>query len=118
MLYATNLSKMLDEVFTLPYQFKMVDDTFVYDSVKKEKDGSTKIEVVIPGYGKEDLKLSVVDNTLTLSSNLEGKKFSRKWKLSDSVDVNKIKSECKNGILTISLIEKQKDNKTTDITID
>ena len=118
MLYTTNLSKMLDEVFSFPYQTKILDDAFVYDSLKKEKDGTTKIEVVIPGYGKEDLKLNISDNILTLSSDLEGKKFSRKWKLSDSIDVKKIKSECKNGILTISLSEKQKDSKTTNITID
>jgi HSP20 family molecular chaperone IbpA len=117
-MYSYNLNKMINDIFLIPYQTKILDDSFVFDSFKKEKDGSTKIEVVIPGYGKEDLKLSVVDNTLTLSSELEGKKFSRKWKLSDSVDVKKIKSECKNGILTISLSEKQKDNKTTDITID
>ena len=118
MLYTTNLSRMIDEVFNIPYYTKVLDDSFVYDLIKKEKDGSTKIEVVIPGYGKEDLKLKIVDNTLTLSSDVEGKKFSRKWKLSDSIDTKKIKSECKNGILTISLSEKQKNNKTTDITID
>ena len=102
MLYTNSLSRMLDEVFA--YQTRILDDAFVYDSVVKQKDGQTKIDVVVPGYAKEDLKLDVSDGILTLSSDLKEKKFSRKWKLTDNVDVKKIKAECKNGILTFCLI--------------
>lgn len=119
-MYYTSLSKIIDDVFTFPYGIpqKLGDPSFVYDLIKKEKDGSTKIEVVIPGYAKEDLKLNVVDNTLTLSCDVEGKNFSRKWRLSETIDVKKIKAECKNGILIIFLSEKQRDSKTTNINIE
>ena len=118
-MYYTSLSKLLDDVFTFPYgAAQILSDAFVYDSVKTEKDGSTKISVVVPGYSKEDLKLEVSDGTLKLSSETEGKSLKRLWKISDSVDTKKIKADCKNGILTISLPLKEKNSKITTITIE
>ena len=117
MYYTTSLSKILDNVFTFPYYTQPLDDSFIYDSVKTEKDGSTKIDVVVPGYSKEDLKLEMTDNILKLSSDLENKKFIRQWKLSDSIDPKKIKADCKNGILTISFSPRDKKDKTLTISI-
>lgn len=118
-MYYTSLSKMLDDVFTFPYgATQVLSDAFVYDSVKTEKDGSTKISVVVPGYSKEDLKLEAVDGTLKLWSDLQGKSFKRIWKISDSIDTKKIKADCKNGILTISLCLKEKNTKSSTITIE
>lgn len=117
MLHTTNLTRMLDEVFSFPYQTRVLDDSFVYDSIKTQKDGTTTINVVVPGYSKEDLKLEVTDNILKLSSELDGKKFARQWKLSEHIDSKKIKADCKNGILTINLSNKDKTNKTLSINI-
>lgn len=108
---------MLDDAFSFPYQTQISDDTFIYDSIKTEKDGSTKIEVVIPGYSKEDLKLEITDNILKLSSDLENKKFTRQWKLTDSIDTKKIKADCKNGILTITLLPRDNRDKVISIFI-
>lgn len=120
MLYTARiLNKMLDDAFSFPYQTQTLDDTFIYDSIKTEKDGTTKIDVVVPGYSKEDLKLEIVDNVLKLSSELENKKFVRQWKLTESIstETKKIKAECKNGILTILLPQKDKVDNTHTITI-
>lgn len=117
MLYTNSLSRMLDEVFTFPHETRNINNSFIYDLVSTEKDGSTKINVVIPGYSKEDLKLEMVDNILKLSSDLESKKFVRQWKISDTVDPKKIKADCKNGILSIVLSPRDKKDKTTTITI-
>lgn len=118
MLYTTKiLNKMLDDAFSFPYQTQISDDTFIYDSIKTEKDGSTKIEVVVPGYSKEDLRLEITDNILKLSSDLESKKFARQWKLTDSIDTKKVKADCKNGILTVLLMPRDNRDKTTNITI-
>jgi HSP20 family molecular chaperone IbpA len=117
MLYTNSLSRMLDEVFTFPYHTRVLEDSFVYDSVKADKDGTTKIDVVVPGYSKEDLKLEMTDNVLKLWSDLENKKFVRQWKLSDSIDPKKIKADCKNGILSITLQPRDKKDKTLSIAI-
>lgn len=120
MLYTTKiLNKMLDDAFAFPYQTRVLDDAFIYDSIKTEKDGTTKIDVVVPGYSKEDLKLEIIDNILKLSSELENKKFVRQWRLTESIsiDPNKIKADCKNGILSISLSPRDKKDKVSSITI-
>ena len=120
MLYTARiLNKMLDDAFSFPYQTRTLDDAFVYDSIKTEKDGTTKIDVVVPGYSRQDLKLEITDGILKLSSELENKKFVRQWKLTDSISVEpkNIKADCKNGILTISLLPRDKKDKTTTITI-
>lgn len=117
MLYTNSLSRMLDEVFTFPYETHNINDSFIYDLVSTEKDGSTKINVVVPGYSKEDLKLEMTDNVLKLWSDLENKKFVRQWKLSDSIDPKKIKADCKNGILSITLQPRDKKDKTLSIAI-
>lgn len=120
MLYTAKiLNKMLDDAFSFPYQTQVLDDAFIYDSIKTEKDGTTKIDVVVPGYSREDLKLEMIDNILKLSSELENKKFVRQWKLTESIslDPKKIKADCKNGILSIVLSPRDKKDKTTTITI-
>jgi len=120
MLYTARiLNKMLDDAFSFPYQTQVLDDAFIYDSIKTEKDGTTKIDVVVPGYSREDLKLEMIDNILKLSSEVENKKFVRQWKLTESIslDPNKIKADCKNGILSIVLSPRDKKDKTTIITI-
>ncbi len=119
-MYYTSLSKIIDDVFSYPYGMpqKLGDPSFVYDSIKTDKDGGSTISVVVPGYSKEDLKLEVSDSTLKLSSEVEGKTLKRLWKISDSVDAKKIKADCKNGILTISLPLKDKNSITRTITIE
>jgi HSP20 family molecular chaperone IbpA len=119
-MYYTSLSKIIDDVFAFPYGMpqKLGDPSFVYDSIKTEKDGSSTISVVIPGFSKENLKLEACDGTLKLWSDLEERPLKRYWKISDSVDTKKIKAECKNGILTICLPLREKNIKTTTITIE
>lgn len=115
MFYSTSLSKFLDDAFIYSYR-DTIGHGCVYDSVKSDE-GSTKIEVVVPGYSKEELKLEVFDDILKLSCDTKDKKFSRKWKLDSCIDVENIKAENKNGILSISLMKK-KENKTKYITIE
>lgn len=114
MFYSTSLSRMVDNIFTFPYA--TLDATSGYDHVVSDKEG-TKITVVVPGFSKEDLKLSVNDSYLTLTSNLEDKKLTRTWRLSDLADTKTIKAECKNGILTINVPLKSKSDKSTNIEI-
>jgi HSP20 family molecular chaperone IbpA len=111
---------MIDEVFNFPHGMpqKLGDPSFVYDSITTEKDGSSTITVVVPGFSREDLKIEASDGTLKLWCDLEDKPIKRYWKISDNVDVKKIKAQCKNGLLTISLPLKDKSNKTTTIIIE
>lgn len=113
-MYSTNLTKIIDDIFSFPYV--SLDASYAYDSVKSNKE-DTKITVIVPGFAKEDLQLNVNDNYLTLSSKLEDKKLNRTWKLAESADIKNIQAECKNGILTLTIPVKHRLDKTRTIEI-
>ena len=85
----------------------------------KENDKNFEIEVAAPGLSKEDFKVSVEKNILTVSSkkgvNNETEKdnfmrkefgynsFSRSFSIPETINMEKIKASRKNGILTIDL---------------
>lgn len=117
MLYTSRLlGKMLDNSFEFPYTYEVFNNSFSYDDVRTEKDGSCKITVTVPGFSKEDLILSVKENTLCLKDK-EDKKLKKYWKLSESADLENIGAECKNGLLTINIPIKEKIDNTYTITI-
>jgi len=113
--YSSSLSKFLDEIFSYENR-EIFGHAYVYDYVKNDN-AKTEIEVVVPGYSKEELKLEVFDDILKLSCDVKDKKFVRKWRLDHSVQLDDIKAESKNGILTITLVKK-KQNKTKHIIIE
>ncbi len=81
---------------------------------------SFEIQVAIPGYSKDDVKIAVENNTLTVSAELETKEddtkfnrrefaktsFERSFTLPRSIDQEKVGAKFENGILTITLPRK------------
>jgi HSP20 family molecular chaperone IbpA len=117
MLYTTRLiNKVIDNSFTFPYTVETFHNGLAYDEVKTETDGTIKINVIVPGFSKEQLSLTVKENTLCLKSK-EGNKINKYWKIGNNDDIDKITAECKNGILTISIPAKPKVDNTKNITI-
>ena len=92
----------------------------------KETKESYKIDIAAPGFNKDNFKLEVEDQTLTISAeNSENKTdenekwtrkeyhfagFKRSFTLPKTVDAEKIKAEYKDGILYVSL-PKQEESK-------
>jgi len=88
-----------------------------------ENDKSFEIEFAIPGMSKEDIKINVENNVLTVSSEKETEKeekeknftrkefaygsFSRSFTLPKTVDVEQINANYDNGILKIGLPKKE-----------
>lgn len=119
------------------------EDLFSFSSKKnlspvpvnlRETVKSYEMEVIAPGLKKEDFKLQVTNDLLTVSfeqetsneGSSEGllrqeyrlQSFSRSFSLDDTVDVNKIQGEYSNGILKITLPKKEdarKISKTIEI---
>lgn len=91
-------------------------------NIEEFKDKFT-IEATVPGMTKEDLSLSIKDDTLTIKGNKQEQKeqksvnvicheikksgFCRSISLGDNVDVEKISTSLKDGILTINLPKKE-----------
>lgn len=88
-----------------------------------ETEKDFKIEVLLPGFVKEDLQLNVHKNVLTVKVEKEekennevykyahrefsAKSFEKKYRLPKSVDTEKISARFENGILNIELPKKE-----------
>ena len=89
----------------------------------KEEDNAFQIEVAVPGLKKEDFKLSLHENRLTISAKQEGKteektekysrqefnytSFQRTFTLPKNVDGEKINASYTDGILYVGLPKKE-----------
>ena len=88
-----------------------------------ETEKEFKVEVVLPGFVKEDLQLNVHKNVLTVKVEKEekendetykyahrefsAKSFEKKYRLPKSVDADNISAKFENGILNIELPKKE-----------
>lgn len=87
-----------------------------------EADDHFRIDVAAPGLNKEDFKVEVENDTLTISAKkeevaTEGETFTRRefkyleferqFHLPETIDVNQITATMKNGILSLNLAKKE-----------
>ncbi len=88
-----------------------------------EKNDSFHLEIAAPGMQKEDFKINLENNILTICAEVndenreEGKNYSRKefyygsfsrsFTLPKTIDLEKIKADYMNGILTVELPKKE-----------
>jgi len=84
-----------------------------------EKDGDIRVEAEIPGVKKEDLKITVKDNVLTIEGEKKREEekeeknyyriersygvFSRSFVLPENVDTNNVEAKFKDGVLIVDL---------------
>lgn len=98
-----------------------------------EEDKAFEVHVAVPGMNKEDFKIDLNDNFLTISGERklthEKKEnnfhavetqygtFSRSFSLPENVDVNKISAKYVNGILEVTIPKDEKKTLKTTIKI-
>lgn len=98
-----------------------------------ENDGELEIRAEIPGVKKEDLKIKVTGNSLTISGEKKKESetkdkhyhrieryygsFSRTIQIPEGVDKDKVKATYKDGVLTIAL-PKPESMKTKEIEVE
>lgn len=111
----------LDELFFNSYESS--------DSVKfylKEKTSFYEIIGVIPGFEKEDLNIEIEGNILTIFGEIKEdndilglpSKFKKVFNLKDNkINLDKIESTYKNGILKINIFKKDEKVSVSKITI-
>ena len=111
------LGKELPTIFNVDYGF-----TRPSVNITENKD-DFRIDLAAPGLEKEDFRINLNNNVLTISSDKEEKKeennekcmrrefsytqFSRSFSLPASVDTEKINASYKSGILNITIPKKE-----------
>lgn len=112
-------SDFLDEFFNDALNIKGDNEIFTPNVDISEDNDGYHIEVALPGMKKDDIKMDLKDNTLTISGERKFEneqknkryhlmesgygKFSRSFDLSDEVDKDSIDAKFKDGILYVDL---------------
>lgn len=135
---ARTLSSWMDQVLNENLNRFFNDDFWGFSGIEhqvtvpvnlRETDNSYEMSLVAPGLRKEDFKLNVIDDLLTVSyeqkQNDESKNdgwltkefrmnsFTRSFNLGKTVDVNNITASYDNGILHLTLPKKEEARKLT-----
>jgi HSP20 family protein len=126
-IFQDNLSRFFDDSF---WGFSGVNRNQVPVNVR-ETDKLYEMEVMAPGLKKEDLRLEVTHDMLTISyedkkeNTQENKKegwvkkefskqsFSRSFKLDDSIDADNISARYEGGVLYLALPKKENAQRTS-----
>jgi HSP20 family protein len=128
-----SIDRLFDEFFTRE-PLELSERGFGALDVVEENDRFL-IKVDLPGFNKNDIKVNLDDNILTIECTREEEKtqkeknylrterfygkFSRSVSLPNTIDANRISAEYKNGVLTLNLPKKEEARpKTIDIKID
>lgn len=122
-----DFNKMMDDFFT-PFSSILGNDVATSTSRTQvpvnisETEGGYTVDVVAPGLEKEDFKISLEKNLLTISADKNEeqkdgqgktirreynfKSFSRSFTLDDKIDAENISAKYVNGVLTLNLPRK------------
>jgi len=123
-----NLNRFFNDDF---WGFSGINQQVTVPVNLRETDKTYEMSLVAPGLRKEDFRLNVTDNLLTISyeqkeeENDQNKEqrwlrkeyrmqsFSRSFTLDDTVDVNKVSASYDNGILHLTLPKKESAQRLT-----
>jgi HSP20 family protein len=127
-LFQNNLNRFFNDDF---WGFSGIDQQINVPVNLRETDQAYEMSLIAPGLRKEDFKLNVTNDMLTVSyeqkqeqneeNAQEGwlrkeykmQSFSRSFSLDDSVDINKITASYDNGVLHLSLPKKESARRIT-----
>jgi HSP20 family protein len=129
-----NFYNMLDDFFSdgwMQQGRSLLRDTFKIDVTESDKE--YLVEAELPGVGKDEIDLSVDDDTLCISvnreeeSNADGKNYihrerrassmSRRIRLANT-DLSEIKAKLDNGVLIVTIPKQDKAESTRKIDIE
>ncbi len=107
---------------SLESTFRSISGTIPSANIKEREDGF-EIELAAPGLKKEDIKINLDNNVLTISSEQKEEKteeqnnytrrefnyssFSRSFYLPESADADKVSAEYKDGLVSIAIPKKE-----------
>jgi len=122
---STSFNNLMDDFFVqFPSLYRDDFATGLNKSVPvnvKELENGYQLEVVVPGFKKEDIKVDLENNQITISaikkqeaqngkiirSEYKYQEFQRTFNLDETIDTEKIEGKCENGVLILNLYRKE-----------
>jgi len=117
-----NFDDMVNEFFGYTPTLYRTKSDFGATNVK-ETDESYNLEVLLPGFSKDETNVEIEDGMITISAKVEDtnseetkdynrqefvkKSFVRAFNLPDDVDEDRISADMKDGVLFVSLNKKE-----------
>ncbi|MBC8397211.1 MAG: Hsp20/alpha crystallin family protein [Flavobacteriales bacterium] len=117
-----NFPSLMNEFFNEDFGLNFVNRNHSVPSVNSvENNHSFEIDLAVPGMKKDDFKIELIDKVLIISSENSNSiendnmrlnefnysSFQRSFRIPESVELDKIKANYKNGILKIKLPKKK-----------
>jgi HSP20 family protein len=76
-------------------------ERFSYNVSRTER--GYEVEVPVPGFGPENIEITLKDELLTIAGTTEKRSFTRNLVVNDEIDPEGISAKVEHGLLTISL---------------
>jgi len=117
-----NFPSLMNEFFNEDFGMNLINRNHSVQSVNSvENNHSFEIDLAVPGMKKDDFKIELIDKVLIISSENSNSiendnmrlnefnysSFQRSFRIPESVELDKIKANYKNGILKIKLPKKK-----------
>ena len=117
-----NFPSLMNEFFNEDFGMNLINRNRSVPSVNSiENNDSFEIDLAVPGMKKDDFKIELIDKVLIISSENSNSiendnmrlnefnysSFQRSFRIPESVELDKIKANYKNGILKIKLPKKK-----------
>lgn len=95
-------------------------DSYRYRTTLEKQDNTYVVTAQVPGMSKEDISIKLEDSVLKITGEKEinesmTSSINKEFNVSSSINTNRIEAKVENGILTISI--PQKENKSKQIKI-
>jgi HSP20 family molecular chaperone IbpA len=103
------ISHLLDNDF-----FSFKTNLFETDtSYTTDKEGQTVLQIDVPGFNKDNLKVEISEGVLTIQGETETRKIFKQYTMGSVQDVN---ASIKDGVLSLTLVEPEKTSTRVEIT--
>ena len=119
-----NREPAFNNLFNRFFENEFENTNYVPATNIKESDNAYELNILIPGFKKDQVNIEVNDNVLTISASLETRSeeedwrkeysiesFSRSFQLPKTVNLEAIKAEQNDGILRIEIPKMKEEQK-------
>jgi len=106
--YNYSLGRFYHDPFRLDVAFDQLFASYSVPFKVDENKDNVILTVALPGFKREDVKVTVAEGVLSVEAEKKGNKITKSVPLWDEIDAEKIEAELEDGLLTLTLKKKEK----------